>query len=128
MTSRIQWLLLRREKKLVVIRISPILVAEIKKKFSETEGNKILDTLESLEENPHKGKLLTSVAGYVIKEVKHKKWRFYCVTDGHILRFGTEDQLLTLIIKFVKLSDQKDQQKAIDAIKTVLQSMGFEKL
>jgi len=102
-------------------------VAEIKKHFSEVEGNSIFDTLESLGENPRKGKILTSVTGFVIKEVKHKKWRFYCVTDGHVLKFGTEDQLHELIIKFVRMSGKKNQQQTINKIKKVLDAFGFER-
>ncbi len=54
------------------------------------------------------------------------KFRFYYITDGHILKFASEDELAYLIIKFVRLSEKKDQQKIIDEIKNVLGSMGFE--
>ena len=108
--------------------ITDALARQIKKKFTKIVANTIIDLLESFGKNPHKGRVLTSVSGFVIKEAKFEKWRFYCVTDGYILKFGTENELTTLLIKFVRLSKKKDQQKAIDAIKAVLKSMGFEKL
>ena len=77
-------------------------------------------------ENPHRGKNLGNVAGIVIKELKHKKYRFYFITDGYRLKVGTEDELANLLIKFVRMSENKDQQKAIESIKSVLKSPGFE--
>lgn len=100
----------------------------IVKKFSEFEANEILDLLESLEKSSGKGKILSSVSGVLIKELKYKKFRFYFITDGHILRFGTDDELITLIIKFVRMSEKKDQQKIIDSLKETLKSLGFDKL
>ena len=116
---------MRLAKKLAVVEISRTLLAEIKKHFSEQEGNKILDTLESLESNPRRGKVLTSVSGFVIKEIKHGKYRFYCVTDGFVLKFGTESQLHDLLIKFVRMSEKKDQQRVIGEIKNTLETFGF---
>ncbi len=98
----------------------------IHKKFSYAQAQQIIDIFESLENNPRKGKKLSSVGGILIKEVKFSTFRFYCITDGHILKFGTEDELASLIIKFVRMSDKKDQQKIIDEIKTTLYSFGFE--
>ena len=57
---------------MVKIEIVKSLALEIKKKFSKTEANKIIDLLYTLEESPHKGKILTNVAGIVIKELKYK--------------------------------------------------------
>lgn len=108
------------------VRITPVLTDEIRKRFTKTEANKIIDLLYTLEENPKRGKILTNVSGIVVKELKHKKWRFYCITDGRILTFGTEDELATLLIKFVKMSDKKDQQKTIDEIKNALEAFGFD--
>ena len=77
---------------------------------------------------PTKGKSISSVGGILIKELKYKKFRFYFLTDGQILKFGTEDELASLLIKFVRMSEKKDQQKIIDKIKEVLLSMGFERI
>lgn len=105
--------------------ITKELQKEIKKIFSQIEANKVLDTLELLEQHPQKGKSVGVVNKTVIKEIKHGKYRFYCVTDGHTLRFGTEDELAHLLIKFVRMSDKKSQQKTINEIKEILRILGF---
>ncbi|MFC1649050.1 hypothetical protein ACFL1B_06385 [Nanoarchaeota archaeon] len=108
------------------VLITEFLFKKIQKRFRTVEANEIIDKLESLEKNPQRGDILSNVGGFVIKEVKHKKFRFYCITDGHILKFGTNDELANLLIKFVRMSEKKDQQKTIDNIKSVLKSMGFD--
>ena len=105
--------------------ITASLNEEIFKKFKAT-SEKIFLQMKSLEHNPHKGKALGHVAGIVIKELKYEKYRFYFITDGHVLKFGTDGDLAAILIKFVRMSDKKDQQKNIDEIKTILKSMGFE--
>ncbi len=100
---------------------------EIFKRF-KAESERIFLQMKSLENGPHKGKPLGHVAGIVIKELKYEKYRFYFITDGHVLKFGTDDELAALLIKFVRMSDKKDQQKIIDEIKTILKSMGFDAL
>lgn len=107
--------------------ITAFLKEEIFKKF-KAASEKIFLQMKSLERDPYKGKALGHVAGIVIKEFKHGKYRFYFITDGHVLKFGTDDELAALLIKFVRMSDKKDQQKIIDEIKVVLKSMGFDAL
>ena len=68
------------------------LFQEIQRKF-KGEAHKIIDLMESLETNPKKGKLLGSVGGIVIKEIKYKSFRFYFITDGYKLRFFDEQSL-----------------------------------
>ena len=107
------------------VMITSSLREDILKRFKGgAEG--IFLRMKSLETEPHKGKALAHVAEIVIKEIKYDKYRFYFITDGRVLKFGTEDELAALLIKFVRMSEKKDQQKAIDSIKAVLQSMGFE--
>ena len=106
--------------------ITKSLFIDIKKKFSRPEANKIFHSFESAGKNPHKGKTLSTVAGIAIKELKYNKYRFYFITDGYVLKVGTEDELANLLIKFVRISEKKNQQKIIDSIKSVLKSMGFE--
>ena len=106
--------------------ISKPLFRTIEKTFSRYEAHKIIDKLESLEDNPHKGKTLSNIGGVVVKEIKYKQFKFYFLTDGNILKFGTEDELAQLLIKFVRMSEKKDQQKQIKSIKDVLLSMGFK--
>lgn len=105
--------------------ITASLKEEILKKFKALSENIFLQ-MKSLETNPHKGKALSHVAEIVIKELKYEKYRFYFITDGHILKFGTEDELASLLIKFIRLSEKKDQKKIISNIKAVLKSMGFD--
>lgn len=105
--------------------ISPSLELEINKKFKR-ESVEILQLMKSLETYPHKGKTVGNIAEFVVKEIKYKNFRFYFITDGHILKFGTEDEISRLIIKFVRMSDKKEQQKIINEIKNILKSMGFD--
>jgi hypothetical protein len=100
---------------------------EILAKFKE-QSRAIVALMETLETNPHKGKAVGHVGKYVIKELKYGTFRFYCVTDGHTLRFGTEDELKLLLIKFVRMSSKKDQQKTIDEVKSILGSMGSKEV
>jgi hypothetical protein len=105
--------------------ITASLKEDILRKF-KAKSEEIFLHMKSLETEPHKGKALTHVAGIVIKELKYENSRFYFITDGNILKFGSEDELARLLIKFIRMSEKKDQQKAIYEIKAVLKSMGFE--
>ena len=107
--------------------ITDLLVKEIFRRFKGT-SRKIFSLLKSLERHPKKGKSLANVGGVAIKELKHGKYRFYFITDGHILKFASKDELANLLIKFVRMSEKKDQQKVIDEIKDVLKSFGMERM
>lgn len=109
------------------VTISNSLREEVYKQF-KNNSLEIFEHMRTLEFNPKKGKELGNVAGIVIKELRYEKFRFYFITDGHILKFGTEDELAGLLIKFVRMSEKKDQQKAINKITDILKSMGFEAL
>ena len=102
---------------------------EINKKF-KGESVKIFDLMRSLEESPHKGKIVGQVSGIVIKEIRYGSFRFYFITDGFKIKLLGKDELENLLIKFVKMSDKKTQQKVINEIKYVLRNFGednFEK-
>ena len=105
------------------VEIVNSLAKEIKKKFKD-ESHKITDLLESLEKNPHKGKPLGNVGGVVIKELKYKKFRFYFITDGFKLKVFSKEELVDLLMKFVRMSDKKSQQKTINEIRQVLIKIG----
>ncbi len=109
------------------VEISESLKDEIFKKFKE-ESKTIFKLMKSLEENPHKGKLLASIDELVIKELRYNSFRFYFITDGYKLRVMDETGLNDLLIKFVRMSDKKDQQKVINEIKKVLSKLGPEGL
>jgi hypothetical protein len=107
------------------VTISDSLREEIFRTF-KGDSKEIFKEMKSLEANPYKGKALGNVAGIVIKEIRYNKFRFYFITDGHILKFGTADEIASLLIKFVRMSEKKDQQKIILEIKNILKSFGFE--
>lgn len=95
-------------------------------KVFKEESTSIFKLMKTLEDYPKKGKSLSNVANVVIKEIKYKKFRFYFITDGMILKFGTDEELTDILIKFIRMSDKKDQQKTIKQIENVLKSFGFD--
>jgi len=107
------------------VLITPPLFEKIRKTF-KGDANKIIDLLETLEDNPKKGKEVGCVGGIVIKEIRYKVYRFYFISDGYKIKFLKSDELTDLLIKFVRLSDKDTQQKVINEIKDVLRSLGRE--
>jgi|TARA_Y100000296_G_C5001326_1_gene170355 hypothetical protein len=107
------------------VEIVKSLFEEIQRKF-KGESHKIIDLLETLEENPKKGKLLGTIGGIVIKELRYKSFRFYFITDGFKLKIFNLEELSNLLIKFVRMSDKKSQQKVINEIKDILRKVGKE--
>ena len=107
------------------VLITKALREEILSRFKANSENIFL-RMKQLETEPHRGKSLGNVGGVIIKELKHEKFRFYFITDGHVLKFGSADELAGLLVKFVRLSEKKDQQKTINSIKNILKSIGFE--
>ncbi len=105
--------------------ITKELESEINKKFKK-ESVKIFKLIYSLKESPKKGKVLGEVAGIVIKELRYKNYRFYFITDGFKLKFLKESELNELVIRFIRMSDKKSQQKVINEIKDVLRKLGDE--
>ena len=61
----------------------------------------------------------------LLKEIQRR----FSVHEAHTVIDLMEavGELATLLIKFVKMSDKKDQQQSIDRIKDVLRSMGFQR-
>ncbi len=107
------------------VSISEKLKSEIIKKFKE-DSKIIFKQMYSLEENPKKGNPVGQLGGVVIKELKYNNFRFYFIADGHKLKFLQASDLKDLLIKFVRMSDKKDQQKVIDEIKNILRKIGSE--
>ena len=111
------------------VSIEKNLKDEILKKFKK-ESKTVFRLMYSLKESPKKGKLLGQVGGIVIKELKYKNFRFYFITDGYKLKIMDESKLVDLLIRFVRMSDKKDQQQTINEIKKILinfGSKGFDK-
>jgi len=107
------------------VTILETLKDEILKKFKE-ESKMIFKQMYSLGENPYKGKSLGHVGGIVIKELKYKNFRFYFITDGYKLKIMDESKLVDLLIRFVRMSNKKEQQKTIDEIRKILLHFGPE--
>src|SRR3989344_5605771 len=105
------------------VEIVRSLFQEIEAKF-KGESHEVIDLLESLEISPYKGKLLGCVAGIVIKEIKYKSFRFYFVTDGFKLKCFNQEELVNLLIRFVRMSDKNHQQQTIDEIRQILKIIG----
>ena len=105
--------------------ITKNLEKEINKKF-RNESIKIFELLYSLKENPKKGKVLGNVGKIVIKEIRYENFRFYFITEGYKLKLLKIEELMDLMIKFVRMSDKNSQQKTIDEIKVVLRKLGDE--
>lgn len=103
--------------------ISNSLEREINKKF-RGESVKVFELIYSLEENPNKGKLLGHTSGFQIKELKHKGFRFYFITDGFKLKLYEQEDLSELLMRFVRMSDKKSQQKTINEIREILIKIG----
>ena len=105
--------------------ITVTLEEEVNKKFKQ-EAVEIFSLLRTLEDNPKKGKEVGVVGAILIKEIKYNKFRFYFITDGYKVKFLKTDDLKDLLIKFVRMSEKKDQQKTIDEIKHILKNFGAE--
>lgn len=110
---------------MVKIEIVESLVLEIKKKFTRAEANEILDLIGTLADNPQKGKTLGTVGGILIKEIKYKKFRFYFIVDGYKLKFLRAEDLTDLMLRFVRMSDKKHQEQAIQEIRRILVDIGL---
>src|SRR3989338_6018292 len=99
------------------------LFEQIQAKF-KGESHNIIDLLETLEDNPYKGKGLGIVGGILIKELKYKGFRFYFLADGHKLKVLSENELADLLLRFVRMSDKKHQQETISGIRHILKVIG----
>jgi len=102
-----------------------IIIKSLKEKILKTfkqDSIKILSLMKSLETNPKKGKTLATISNILIKELKFKKYRFYFITDGQILKFSNKEDLNNLILKFLRMSSKKQQQKTIEEIKNLIKT------
>ncbi len=105
--------------------ITDSLSKRIYKTFKD-DSQTVLELLATLKNNPKKGKPVGQVSGIVIKEMKYKVHHFYCIMDGHQVKFFKEEELKDLLIKFVAMSDKNTPQKVIDEIKNILKKLGPE--
>ncbi len=82
--------------------------------------------MRKLKKNPKNGKEIGVVGRILIKEIMYKNFRFYFANDGYKIKFLKQEELKDLVIKFVRMSDKKNQKKVIDEIKDVLRNIGQE--
>jgi len=109
------------------VEIVRSLLEEIKRRF-KGESSKVLDLLQTLEDDPYKGKPVGQVGGISIKELKYKGFRFYFILEGNKLKVFSREELVNMLIRFVRMSGKKDQQKTIDEIKDLLRNFDEESL
>jgi len=107
--------------------ITEDLEEKIFKKFKK-ESVKVLKLLYSLKDNPKKGKELTQIRGILIKEIKYNSFRFYFIVEGYKIKIMDDSEFINLLIKFLAMSDKKDQQETIEKIKNFLRTFGKEAL
>ena len=105
------------------VEIVERLFEDIERTF-KGESTEVFDLIETVAGNPHKGKMLGTVAGIVIKELRYNNFRFYFITDGFKLKCCDSKELADLLLTFVRMSGKKDQQRVIDEIKRVLILIG----
>src|SRR3989344_7790262 len=105
--------------------ITKMLEEEVNKIFKK-ESTKIFESMRELEQNPYKGKAVGQVSGIVITELRYESYRFYFIADGFKIKILQKEELNDLLIKFVRMSNKKDQQKIIDEIKNILRKIGEE--
>jgi len=105
------------------VEIVESLFEEINKQFNG-KSIEVLQHLQSLESSPKNGKFLGTVGSIVIKELKYENFRFYFITDGFKLKCISQEGLVDLLMRFVRMSDKKHQQQTIDEIKHILRTIG----
>jgi len=98
---------------------------EIYKTF-KNDSLKIYALIERLESNPQKGNVLGHIGTMSIRELKYKSFRFYFIVDGHKLILFNKGKIKELLIRFIRMSKKNNQQKTIEEIKTILQTIGEE--
>lgn len=48
----------------------------------------------------------------------------FFIVNGDTVKFFSEEKLVDTLLKFVRLSNKKEQQKTIDEIKDILKTVG----
>jgi len=110
---------------MAIVIITKSLEKEINKRLKH-DSVAVFELMFELENHPKKGKVVGSIGNITIKEIKYKKFRFYFVTDRFKIKFLSTEELKDIFIKFVRMSEKKDQQKTIEQIKRVLRKLGDE--
>lgn len=99
--------------------ITPDLRTEIDKRF-KGDSVHVFGLMHELVDNPKKGKAVGAIGNVAIKELKYKKFRFYFLVDRYKVKFLKASELQDLLIKFIRMSEKKNQSKVIEEIKRFL--------
>lgn len=83
--------------------------------------------MNSLKNNPHQGKLISSIGLVELRELKYENvFKFYFFTNEKSVKVLDEDELQSTIIKFVEMSKKKEQNAIIKKLKDDLKKYGFD--
>ena len=110
---------------MVKVIITPLLEQEINKEFKQ-KSIEVFQLIYGLKENPYKGKDIAVIGKILIKELRYEKYRLYFITDGYKIKLMKASEIKDIVIKFVRISEKKDQQKVIDEIKDIIRKLGEE--
>ena len=111
---------------MIDIYVSDKLIKDIEKRLNKSDADKVFKLFFSLEKEPYKGDILSSIGDTLIKELKHNSFRFYFILKGNTLKIMNREGLTNEIIKFIGMSKKgKEQQRVIDRVKKELINNGF---
>ena len=112
---------------MVKVVVTTKLEKEVIKRLSKKEADDVFLFMASLEENPFRGDVITAVGSVILKELKHKNFRFYFIHSANVFKLLSEEELQQEILKFVAMSGKgKEQQQVINRIKAEIKSFGFD--
>ncbi len=113
------------------MKVKILIIKELKEQIYRTfkkDAKKIYQLIRTLEENPNKGKILGSIAGISIRELKFKSFRTYFLLEKNQLYLFNKKEIEELLIKFIEMSKKNDQEKTIEQIKHILKYIKFRDL
>lgn len=101
---------------MAIVAITKALDKELKKLLSKQEYCEVKKKFLSLKKDPYKGKLLHVLGNVVLKELKHKSFRFYFLTSHNLIKIIAKVDLEKELIKFIRMSKKSDQAQVIQEI------------
>lgn len=112
---------------MIKIKVSPILVKQIKKVF-KNKSKQVFNSIYSLKKNPDKGDLIAQIGEVQLREIRYDSvFRFYYFSNKSALKILGKDELSLILIKFQAMSKKgKEQQEIINKLKKDLKKFGFD--
>ena len=95
---------------------------EIYKKFKK-DSLKIYNLINSVKENPDKGKYLGKISNIILKELKYKNFIFYFIIEEDKIILYRREDIKELLVKFIEMSNKNKQQETINKIKLILKNL-----